>query len=125
MISLGSYASQAAAASFATAAGLIPAAFAIEGEGEAWHILLTGEFDHEAIAPAEAEKRNGITRPAQGATRMVWDFCDEFATEGIVPPRESVMRSLTGIGINPHTAATQFKLWRKFHGITGRITQAA
>lgn len=125
MISLGSYTSQAAASSFATAAGLIPAAFAIEGEGETWHVLLTGEFDHGSFAPAEADKRNGITRPAQGATKMVWDFCDEFAAEGIIPPRESVMRSLTGIGINAHTAATQYKLWRKFHGITGRVPQAA
>lgn len=125
MISLGSYTSQAAASSFATAAGLIPAAFAIEGEGETWHVLLTGEFDHGAFAPAETDKRNGVTRPQRGDTKLVWLFCDGFAQEGVIPPRESVMRNMADIGINPHTAATQYKLWRKFHGITGRVPQAA
>ena len=63
--------------------------------------------------------QNGVTRPASGTrTGMVWDICDRLSKKLRAPvARKDVMAETKNCGINPATAATQYALWRRFHGI--------
>lgn len=63
--------------------------------------------------------QNGVTRPISGTrTGMVWDICDRLSKKlGAPVARKDVMAETKNCGINPATAATQYALWRRFHGI--------
>lgn len=63
--------------------------------------------------------QNGVTRPTSGTrTGMVWDICDRLSKKlGAPVARKDVMAETKNCGINPATAATQYALWRRFHGI--------
>ena len=72
------------------------------------------------------EQRNGISRPAGGATGAVWDACDQItAATGSTATRGAAIEALRAKGINHWTASTQYARWRKFHGITGHLAKAA
>lgn len=69
---------------------------------------------------------NGIKRPLAGKTGLVWEFCDRrMHDDGVTPTREWIFGQLVPCQINPHTIGTQYKLWRKFYGIAGRLPKAA
>ena len=63
--------------------------------------------------------QNGVIRPISGTrTGMVWDICDRLSKEiGAPVARKDVMAETKNCGLNPATAATQYALWRRFHGI--------
>lgn len=69
---------------------------------------------------------NGVKRPQRGWTGLVWEFCDRHMDEtGAAPTRAEMFEQLIPCLVNPHTIGTQYKLWRKFMGITGRLPKAA
>lgn len=76
------------------------------------------EAKKEQQQPARVHQ-NGVTRPASGTrTGMVWDICDRLSKKlGAPVARKDVMAETKNCGINPATAATQYALWRRFHGI--------
>jgi hypothetical protein len=84
----------------------------------------------EAKAAAAAAKettkmpeQNGVRRPkAGGACGNVWALADSLsASLGQPVPIATLSARATAQGINDSTIRTQYALWRKFHGITGRI----
>ena len=113
--------------------GLIPAEFVVlPAKSKGFDVYLTDECQHpwfvrKPDAPVPEMKRNGVARPRRdGDTGAVWFYCDEWLKmTGTIPARGHTMEDMQGLGINPHTVATQYKLWRKFHGITGRVAKAA
>lgn len=60
-----------------------------------------------------------ITPPKAGTTSArVWALADELsALTGLSAKRSDVLAAAEKEGINRATAATQFGLWRTFHGI--------
>lgn len=90
----------------------------------------------DAKAAAKAEKRGVVeTRPEQNGVRQpkpesdcgrVWALANELS-EALGSPIPVSGLVLTGekMGLNASTLKTQYSLWRKFHGIKGRISLPA
>lgn len=77
-----------------------------------------------AKAPAAPqEERNGIKRPRPGGnTAAVWDACDAVAKKkGSAPSFKEVDEHLGKASIPDATRRSNYAVWRKFNGITGRI----
>lgn len=84
----------------------------------------------EAAAKKEASKmpeQNGVRRPKpDGACGKVWALADELSSKlGQPVPIADLSKQASAAGINDSTIRTQYALWRKFHGITGRVVAPA
>jgi membrane protein involved in colicin uptake len=84
--------------------------------------------DAKAAANAAKEsnkmpEQNGVRRPKpEGACGKVWKLADELSAGlGQPVPIASLSAAATKQSINDSTIRTQYALWRKFHGITGRV----
>jgi hypothetical protein len=72
---------------------------------------------------ANREERNGVKRPSLGGVcRQVWDYCDLLAVR-TPPTAKAVREQATFRGWNPNNAAIEFYQWRKFNGISGRVSK--
>lgn len=87
----------------------------------------------KATAKAEADAKketvkmpeaNGVRRPKpDGACGKVWAFADSLSAQlGQPVPIAQLSAAASAQGINDSTIRTQYALWRKFHGVTGRVT---
>ncbi len=91
------------------------------------------QADAEKAATAAAPKvkaveQNGVSRPASGKTKLVWDIADQMSAE----KKEPIDRkTLTDVLLAaPHllvvgTIHTQYGKWRKFHGLVAAKPEAA
>lgn len=89
------------------------------------------DADKAAAAPAEKPKaieQNGVTRPASGKTKLVWDIADQMSATAKAPIDR---KALTDVLLAaPHnlvvgTIHTQYGKWRKFHGLVAAKAEAA
>jgi hypothetical protein len=74
----------------------------------------------------EQEERNGVKRPRPGGnTAQVWDVCDAlFAKAKTCPSFKDVDEAIEkkNADIPTATRRSNYAVWRKFHGITGRVS---
>lgn len=96
----------------------------------------TADTNPKANAKAKPEKakpekanvskdtKNGVTRPKAGtATGKVWEHSDRItASAKRTAARAEVMEAAKKDGVNDATIATQYGKWRRYNGITGRVT---
>ena len=95
---------------------------------EAWHRIadVSATGNAEALKAGkhtkiERERQNGVTRPLGAKTARVWAIADELSTElGEPAQRGALLDRCREEGLNPNMSATNYSLWRKFHGLTGR-----
>lgn len=74
------------------------------------------EAKKNAPKPAK-DTKNGITRPGQGVTKLVWDTADRLSAEKKEPTdRKSVVDALEG-KVEVGTVHTQYGRWRKYYGL--------
>lgn len=67
---------------------------------------------------APKDERNGVTRPAGGVTRRVWEIADEIsAKKGEPAERKEVTEIAEAENVNTGTIHTQFGRWRKYYGL--------
>lgn len=76
----------------------------------------------------EKEQRptqNGLTQPALGTDcRKIWDALDAYQAKNGKPATAKVSREMAvDLDVNEFTMRTQYSRWRKFHNITGRVTE--
>ena len=88
--------------------------------------------DAKAAATAAKEstkmpEQNGVRRPKPGGScAKVWDLADQLSKSlGSPVPIASLSAAATAAAINESTIRTQYALWRKFYGITGRTVTPA
>lgn len=76
-----------------------------------------------ARVAAKQPEQNGIRRPKpEGACGKVWAFADQLSAQlGQPVPIANLHATASAAAINDSTIRTQYALWRKFHGITGRV----
>jgi hypothetical protein len=76
----------------------------------------------EKKAAKEALRKNGELPPREGTKcALVWDTATAMSSEqGAAIDGKSLIAALPEI--NVHTVKTQYARWRKYHGISGRIT---
>lgn len=69
-------------------------------------------------------EQNGVKRPsAGGMCRAVWDACwAQQAETGEVPTAQWVKGKAAAMGWNLNNASIEYYQWRKFNGISGRVT---
>lgn len=80
----------------------------------------------KAAKKAEAEKtaskpkdtKNGITRPGNGVTKLVWDTADKISAEIKSPVERGVLSKALEGKVEPGTIHTQYGRWRKYYGLT-------
>jgi hypothetical protein len=72
---------------------------------------------------APREERNGIKRPKPGGNcAAVWDACDAVrASKKDTPSFKEVDEALGKAAIPAATRRSNYAVWRRFHGITGRV----
>ena len=72
-------------------------------------------------------EQNGVRKPAPGGkTRVPWDIADRISGEAGRPAtRKEVVDAAIAAGCNPAMSQSQYARWRKFHGLTGRVTAPA
>lgn len=80
-----------------------------------------------AKAAKEASRQpeqNGIRRPGpDGLCGQVWTLADSLsASLGQAVPIANLLESGVAAGLNPSNIRTEYARWKKFHGLTGRIT---
>lgn len=79
---------------------------------------------NKAVGPAQEEK-NGVKRPKPGGnTAQVWDACDALKTKlGTAPTFKQVDEYIEkkNADIPTATRRSNYAVWRKFHGISGRV----
>ena len=81
----------------------------------------------DAKAAREANRQpeqNGIRRPGpDGLCGRVWGLADELsASLGQPVPIANLLEAGGAQGLNPSNIRTEYARWKKFHGLTGRIT---
>lgn len=84
----------------------------------------------DAKAAKEAAKmpeQNDVRRPAPDtACGEVWATADALSTElGQPVPIANLLKAFEGKATSDSTVRTQYARWKKFHGLTGRITVGA
>lgn len=71
----------------------------------------------EAPKPVKDE-RNGVTRPATGSTRRVWEIADALSQEkGAPASRKEVTEAAEKEGLVIGTIHTQYGRWCKYYGL--------
>lgn len=81
----------------------------------------------DAKAAKEASRQpeqNGIRRPGpEGLCGQVWGLADKLSQElGQAVPIANLLEDGAAAGLNPSNIRTEYARWKKFHGLTGRIT---
>lgn len=81
----------------------------------------------DAKATKEANRQpeqNGIRRPGpEGLCGQVWGLADNLsASLGQAVPIANLLGAGVAQGLNPSNIRTEYARWKKFHGLTGRIT---
>ena len=85
------------------------------------------------VAEAEATKnaaaqpeQNGVKRPKAGSKcARVWEICDGISASLSQPaPVDAVLTAAGAEGLHQTTTRCQYAHWKKFNGLTGRITVA-
>lgn len=81
----------------------------------------------DAKAAKEASRQpeqNGIRRPGpDGLCGQVWTLADSLsASLGQAVPIANLLEAGVAQGLNPSNIRTEYARWKKFHGLTGRIT---
>ena len=84
----------------------------------------------EPVERVKQEQANGVTHPKKGTqVGRIWEIADSLSKLHLKNPqvaaRADVLAASEKEGINAATAATQYGRWRRFHGITGRVTAEA
>ena len=84
----------------------------------------------DAKAAREANRQpeqNGIRRPGpDGLCGQVWGLADKLSSElGQAVPIANLLEAGEAQGLNPSNIRTEYARWKKFHGLTGRITLPA
>ena len=94
------------------------------------------KIDAKAAAVAEREaakaakeasrqpEQNGIRRPGpDGLCGQVWTLADNLsASLGQAVPIANLLEAGVAQGLNPSNIRTEYARWKKFHGLSGRIT---
>lgn len=87
------------------------------------------KIDAKAAAKAAREankmpEQNGIRRPsAEGVCGQVWNLADEISGElGQATPIANLLERTNAQSIDQTTARVQYARWKKFHGLSGKIT---
>ena len=72
-------------------------------------------------------EQNGVKRPsAGGLCRAVWDACWAHQAATATPPTAKEVKAIAETnGWNLNNASIEYYQWRKFNGITGRVSKAA
>ncbi len=82
----------------------------------------THQETEKATRQSALEERNGIRRPAGGATGRVWDTADHLSKKhGRPVTRKELMEALSDMSTG--TVATQYGRWRTFYGIKAMSTE--
>lgn len=73
---------------------------------------------------ARQPEQNGIRRPGpNGLCGQVWTLADNLsASLGQAVPIANLLEAGVAQGLNPSNIRTEYARWKKFHGLTGRIT---
>ena len=84
----------------------------------------------DAKAAREANRQpeqNGIRRPGpEGLCGQVWGLADKLSQElGQAVPIANLLEAGVAAGLNPSNIRTEYARWKKFHGLSGRITLPA
>lgn len=84
----------------------------------------------DAKAAKEASRQpeqNGIRRPGpEGVCGQVWGLADKLSQElGQAVPIANLLEAGVAQGLNPSNIRTEYARWKKFHGLSGRITLPA
>jgi len=87
------------------------------------------KIDAKAAKEAEREakrqpEQNGVRRPGpEGKCGQAWSLFDETSTKlGQPTPIADVMDIAKERGLNEANVRTEYARWKKFHGLTGRIS---
>lgn len=89
---------------------------------EKWERLATEPaIENTEASKVEREKRNDITKPAEGTvTGRLWAIIDEISRNKDAPAtRKEVLERSEAEGFNMAMAASLYAHWRKFHGLVG------
>ncbi len=72
-------------------------------------------------------EQNGVRRPGpDGLCGKVWALADAMSAEMAQPvPVASLLERGTAQGLNTANIRTEYARWKKFHGLSGRITTPA
>lgn len=81
----------------------------------------------DAKAAREANRQpeqNGIRRPGpEGMCGQVWGLADSLSQQlGQAVPIANLLEAGVAAGLNPSNIRTEYARWKKFHGLSGRIT---
>jgi hypothetical protein len=81
----------------------------------------------DAKAAKEANRQpeqNGVRRPGpDGKCGQVWAMADKMSNDlGQAVPIANLLESAKAAGMNESNVRTEYARWKKFHGLTGRIT---
>lgn len=81
----------------------------------------------DAKAAKEANRQpeqNGIRRPGpDGLCGQVWGLADTLSAQlGQAVPIANLIEAGVAAGLNPSNIRTEYARWKKFHGLSGRIT---
>lgn len=84
----------------------------------------------DAKAAREANRQpeqNGIRRPGpEGLCGQVWGLADSLSQQlGQAVPIANLLEAGVAAGLNPSNIRTEYARWKKFHGLSGRITLPA
>lgn len=87
------------------------------------------KLDAKEAAKAKREanrqpEQNGIRRPGpEGVCGQVWGLADKLSQElGQAVPIANLLEAGVAAGLNPSNIRTEYARWKKFHGLSGRIT---
>lgn len=83
------------------------------------------KLDGKAAKEASRQpEQNGIRRPGpDGLCGQVWTLADTLsASLGQAVPIANLLEAGVAAGLNPSNIRTEYARWKKFHGLTGRIT---
>lgn len=83
------------------------------------------ELDAKAAKEASRQpEQNGIRRPGlDGLCGKVWVLAGNLsASLGQAVPIANLLEAGVAQGLNPSNIRTEYARWKKFHGLTGRIT---
>lgn len=81
----------------------------------------------EKPAKIEMPEQNGVRRPKPDTLcGKAWGLADELSrTLGQPAPIASLITAATAAGLNEGNVRAEYARWRKFNGVTGRVTAPA
>lgn len=81
----------------------------------------------EAKEALRQPEQNGIRRPGpDGKCGQIWGLADKLSEDlGQAVPISHLMEAGVPSGLNVSNIRTEYARWKKFHGLSGRITLTA